>query len=169
MSLFVSLSPFADLLRTDARRDFRQLVHPSARLFAGSEWKEKFGGSIAQQLKKKNVQIIYNAKVDRTDLQSGAVPRQQFTLSNGEEVEADFVFCGFGWSPNSELVESLDPALVNERKFVRVKPTLQLKSAATSYDHIFAAGDVNDVAVRLFSSPFPSPLSAQPPLPGPSH
>jgi hypothetical protein len=64
---------------------------------------------------------------------------------------ADFIFLAHGWKARSDIVARLDPALVAESGFIKVKSTLQL--ASSSYYHIFAAGDVNNVPVSLFRFP----------------
>ncbi|ORY85351.1 hypothetical protein BCR35DRAFT_53716 [Leucosporidium creatinivorum] len=133
------------------------LVHSADRLFAHKDFKSALGNNLASQLKKKGVKIVFNSKVDPKGLETGKIPKQTFALSDGSSVEADFLFIGHGWKPNSEVVSTLDPALINDGGFVRVTPTLQLKSAIGAYDHIFAAGDVNDVPVRLVPSSLRSP------------
>ncbi|ORY85350.1 hypothetical protein BCR35DRAFT_330836 [Leucosporidium creatinivorum] len=119
------------------------LVHSRGRLFEPKEFVEKLGPSLASQLGKKGVKIVYNARTDVGALQTGKVEKQSFELSDGTVAEADFVFLAHGWKARSDIVASLDPSLVNDSGFVKVQPTLQL--ASPSYGHIFAAGDVNDV------------------------
>lgn len=61
------------------------------------------------------------------------------------------------------MVATLDPALLNAKSFVKVKPSLQL--ASESYPNIFAAGDVNDIAVRCATLPSCFSAVAHSPLP----
>lgn len=63
---------------------------------------------------------------------------------------ADFVFVTFGCKPNSKLIRTLDPSLINPGGFVLVKPTMQLDSVPL--DHIFAPGDVNSMLASSLAS-----------------
>lgn len=82
----------------------------------------------------------------------------QFTvdLTNGEQVETDFVILATGQKPNNELVDTLpttDPeGLVNQANgFLRIRKSLQLQDAA--YDNIFAVGDIADTGVHKAARP----------------
>lgn len=57
----------------------------------------------------------------------------------------------YGCSPNSKAAATLSADLLNTSGFIKVKPSLQLLSDDGKFDHIYAIGDVNDVAVRLLS------------------
>lgn len=72
---------------------------------------------------------------------------------------ADFLFKSYGSTPNTSLLASLSPSLLDAHKRVLVKPTFQLDPPSTSnqnyetevkgqageYDHLFAIGDICNV------------------------
>lgn len=62
---------------------------------------------------------------------------------------ADFVFLGTGITPNSAFMKAFDPSLVNDAGYIKVKPTLQLKTDTGALDNVFVIGDVTDVLVRF--------------------
>ncbi|GAA5974916.1 hypothetical protein JCM11641_006761 [Rhodosporidiobolus odoratus] len=122
------------------------LVHSHDKFLHEEGWKDKFNASMEKQLKDLGVKVVLNAKVVGK-FETGPVEggEQEFKLSNGEKVKANYVFVAHGNAPNSGIIGAFDPSLLNEHKQVKVKPSLQLASTDGKYDHIFAAGDVTDV------------------------
>lgn len=53
----------------------------------------------------------------------------------------------YGCRPNSKAAATLSADLLNTTGFIKVKPSLPLLSDGGKFDHIYAIGDVNDVAV----------------------
>lgn len=51
----------------------------------------------------------------------------------------------YGNTPNSSVIKTFDPTLVNDAGRVILKPTLQFSSADSSLDHIFAVGDITNI------------------------
>lgn len=115
------------------------LLHSVSPLFARG-WQRGLGDRLAEQLEAANVETHYNCRVDTGSSKSGKFPTQTFDLG-----AADFIFLAHGSTPNSAIIEALNPALVNARRAVRVKPTLQLATEDGSLDHVFAVGDLNDI------------------------
>lgn len=58
----------------------------------------KVGASLASQPEKKGVKIVYNARTDVGDLQTGKVEKRSFELSDGTVVEGELL-AGFGLHP----------------------------------------------------------------------
>ncbi|GAA5873564.1 hypothetical protein JCM8547_005619 [Rhodosporidiobolus lusitaniae] len=123
------------------------LVHSHETFLYEDGWKEKLNNSLAKQLKDAGVEVVLGQKVVSDGLKTGKVEGglQIFELSDGSKVQADFVFVAHGNTPNTSLISSFDPALVNARKQVLVKPSFQVVSKEGKYDHWFAQGDITDV------------------------
>ncbi|SCV68721.1 BQ2448_842 [Microbotryum intermedium] len=147
------------------------LVHPSKTLFSNG-YKEKLGKksailawcgpysleplelifflgrlpcSLTKSLSALHVKVVGNTRIDVADLKTGPSSGRTFTLGDGSTITPDFVFIGFGSTPNSELVQAFDAQLVNDKGFVKVKPSLQFAASTAELDHIYAIGDVTDV------------------------
>ncbi|KAL8283845.1 hypothetical protein RQP46_005277 [Phenoliferia psychrophenolica] len=116
------------------------LVHSHSFLFE-SGWSPKFGPCLASQLEALGVDIRYNCRPQLGDLVTGPIKEQEFNFSDGSTVNADFIYITFGCKPNSHLVGTLNPSLLDAKGFVLVKPTLQLEGFA----HIFVVGDVTAI------------------------
>lgn len=77
-------------------------------------------------------------------------------LQDGRTFTADFVVQATGQSPNTQLLETLEPSstdsLINPKNgFIRVKPTMQFADPA--YPHLFAVGDVADSGAHKAARP----------------
>lgn len=66
----------------------------------------------------------------------------EFTVevADGTQVPADFAIISTGQTPQSEILSSLAPECIDESKFIKVRPTLQI--ADSSFPNIFALGDI---------------------------
>ncbi|GAA6005150.1 NAD(P)/FAD-dependent oxidoreductase [Rhodotorula paludigena] len=119
------------------------IVHSHDRFLHESGWKDKFNNTLKQQLEAYGINVILGQKVVDGPAESGKIeggPRA-FHLDNGQSVTADFVFVAHGNAPNTGLVRDFDASALDEKKRVRVRPSLQLEN----YDNIFAVGDITDV------------------------
>lgn len=56
-----------------------------------------------------------------------------------------------GQTPNSQLVQRTAPKCVDDKGFIRVKPTLQIKDE--DLPHVFALGDVADTGAHKAARP----------------
>ncbi|KWU45876.1 FAD/NAD(P)-binding domain-containing protein [Rhodotorula sp. JG-1b] len=128
-----------------AKKQGITIVHAQETYLTEPGWKDGFNSSIRSQLDGLGVKTIFGAKVDDIPDKTGQLAggTQDFALSNGETVTADFVFLAIGNSPNTQLVQKLDPeAINNSNKLVKVKPSFQLER----HPALFAIGDIADVA-----------------------
>jgi hypothetical protein len=149
---------------------------------SGSSFLPLLKASISTTIEKKLVQLgvkyHFNTSVSTDGIVSGPISKRTFDLGGGKSVEgalsvfppssflallppiiqpltfafcptADYVYIAYGFKPRSDFA---NPALLNEKKLFKVRPSLQLESN----DRAFAVGDVNDVDVR-FSVQVPSP------------
>ncbi|CAN8101561.1 unnamed protein product [Discula destructiva] len=79
------------------------------------------------------------------------------SLQDGRNLTADFVVVATGQTPNTHLLEGLQPSspegsLLNPKNgFIRVKPTMQFADPA--YSHLFAVGDVADSGAHKAARP----------------
>jgi NADH dehydrogenase FAD-containing subunit len=96
----------------------------------------------------------------RANVPEGGFPNDgtQFTvnLTNGQQVDTDFVILATGQKPNNELMDSLPNSnpegLINPLNgFLRIKKTMQLQDDA--YSNIFAVGDIADTGVHKAARP----------------
>ncbi|KDE03184.1 hypothetical protein MVLG_06304 [Microbotryum lychnidis-dioicae p1A1 Lamole] len=137
------------------------LVHPSKTLFSNG-YKEKLGKNLTNSLTALNVKVVGNTRIDVGDLKTGPSSGRTFTLGDGSTITPDFVFIGFGSTPNSELVKAFDEQLVNEKGYVKVKPSLQVAASTPELDHFYAIGDVTDVkeAKQAVTAKAQAPIAA---------
>ena len=115
------------------------LVHSGSALFE-SGWNEKLGTSLLSQLEAKNVEVIFNSRVDTKGLKTGPIDSQIFEIG-GKSIEADFIYIAYGNAPNSSIVSDLNASFVDSQSRVKVLPSLQLETEPS----LFAIGDVNNV------------------------
>lgn len=86
-------------------------------------------------LKKRNVEIIYNERMDKQD-------GNLFFTHTGRKIHAELCFLCTGIVPNTEFFHKHFSSVLNEKKQVMVEHTLQMKG----YKNIFVVGDLNDLA-----------------------
>ncbi|OZJ04092.1 hypothetical protein BZG36_03384 [Bifiguratus adelaidae] len=87
-----------------------------------------------------NVDIIYNDTIAHAQDVEGDL---HIVTKTGRLIDADLQIVTFGLSPNSSIMNSLDPSLINPKtSAIKVKPTFQLDSP--KYPNIFVIGDVAD-------------------------
>lgn len=141
------------------------LVHSQKVFLEREGFKASLGTSLLSQLEKMGVKVVFETRLDTTGLETGKIEEQVFNLGEAGNVKgelspslarprvaliyhspADFLLIAYGNTPNSSLVQAAFPSVVNEQKRVAVKPTLQLATDDGSLDHIFAIGDITDVA-----------------------
>ncbi|KAJ3023551.1 Apoptosis-inducing factor 2 [Thoreauomyces humboldtii] len=122
------------------------LVHSGEVLVPGIS--EKFSARIAVELKKLGVTVVSNDRIDLAAFSADKVGAEHFshtprtlTTRNGVAIATDVQFLMVGNTTyNSGIVEALDASLVDDKKQIKVSPTLQLASA--DYPNFFASGDV---------------------------
>ncbi|GAA5922185.1 hypothetical protein JCM3775_003520 [Rhodotorula graminis] len=119
------------------------LVHSHDRFIHQDGWSDKFNKSLKSQVEALGTKVVFNAKVSDGPTESGPVEggSHTFHLDNGETVDADFVFVAFGSSPNTGFVGEFDPATLNDKRQVKVRPSFQLDK----YPTLFAIGDITAV------------------------
>ncbi|KAJ8293039.1 Apoptosis-inducing factor 2 [Rhodotorula toruloides] len=118
------------------------LVHSRERLLDQAGWKEKLGKSLEGQLEGYGVRVVMGRKVVDVPEKTGRIEGgEEFHLDDGQKIKADFVFLATGNAPNSDLVASFDPSVLDDSKHIKVNPAFQVEG----YEHIFAMGDVTDV------------------------
>lgn len=108
------------------------------------------GASLKQQLLSLGVKIIFGQRADTRGLETGPIEKQAFVIGE-ETITADYLFLGYGCSPNSAIVKALDVDLIDAAGRVKVSPTLQLVSSDGKYDKLFAVGDVTNIAEEKIS------------------
>lgn len=100
------------------------------------------------QLKKRGVNILFEDSVEADSLPTGPLDEvKTFKTKNGKSVQADFVLVGTGGKPNTSLVKSVDPSVINSRGQVTVNPDLSVKSDKPLWKNYFVVGDANDAPV----------------------
>lgn len=102
------------------------ILHSSPRLLDRDA--EKVSSYALKFLRKKGVDVRLSTKVTRVD-------RNKVIGGEGKPIEADIIFSCLGTRPSTGMI---DHSLLNERKEVKVHPTLQLDG----HDSIFAGGDI---------------------------
>jgi pyruvate/2-oxoglutarate dehydrogenase complex dihydrolipoamide dehydrogenase (E3) component len=119
------------------------LVTSSKTLIASAN-NPKLHSKLLYQLEKAGVRVIFGQKVSMEDDSTRPLPGlTKFTTNSGEEIEADFVFNGFGSRPNTDLIKQIDGDAVNADGFVKVNDDLTIKSSVVP--HLYAVGDVNEL------------------------
>ncbi|KAF8667838.1 hypothetical protein AX14_006285, partial [Amanita brunnescens Koide BX004] len=101
---------------------------------------DKYRRRAEKGVRARGVELILNDYIDTFEV--GPISHGTgIKTRKGVEVEADLVVSARGPTPNTGFVESsLGAHTVNSRKYVRVRPTLQLQE----YTDIFALGDIID-------------------------
>ncbi|EMC93590.1 hypothetical protein BAUCODRAFT_26843 [Baudoinia panamericana UAMH 10762] len=91
----------------------------------------------------------------RVKLPPGGYPTDgsSFTvdLEDGTQLPADFAIICTGQIPQSDILRTLSPSSINERRFIKVLPTLQI----SDHDHpnVFALGDIADTGAHKAARP----------------
>ncbi|TFK56637.1 FAD/NAD-P-binding domain-containing protein [Heliocybe sulcata] len=110
------------------------IVHSDQDLLNGiypSKWRKNIG----KRMRARGVDLVLNDYVE------GAPESGTIITRNGHMIkDVDLVVPTRGGRPNTSFIKSLTPSPVNQRGFVQVEPTLQVKS----HPGIFAVGDILD-------------------------
>ncbi|KAL5495086.1 hypothetical protein ACEPAI_548 [Sanghuangporus weigelae] len=99
-----------------------------------STYPEKFRKDVLRRWSKRGVKFILDDRIDD-------VPEGKFTTiatTKGQKLNADLVLLTRGPKPNTDLLRSLGDDSLDERGYVKVRPTLQL----ANHPDIFAVGDI---------------------------
>ncbi|KAH8918819.1 FAD/NAD(P)-binding domain-containing protein [Atractiella rhizophila] len=122
----------------------KTLLSPS-----GMDEKPKLASNLADQLKKQDIDLVFNERLDISGLSTGLLDQGEiFTLTNGQTITADFVFLATGNKASVPILEGYRPDAVSKNGRAAVSPTLQLKGS----NNIFVVGDATDVK-ELKTSP----------------
>lgn len=116
---------------TGAEAKIITLVHRPQQLIDARAYK-KLATTLEQKLRKAGVNLVLgdehiagpDFKVGKQD--AGAVVRTK----QGKEIPADYVFVAVGNSPNTQLLEQVDPSAVSANKLIKVNDQLQVSIAA---------------------------------------
>ncbi|KAJ0407478.1 hypothetical protein P43SY_005019 [Pythium insidiosum] len=112
-------------------------------LVAGNNLRDKFRNNVKASLERMNVKVILGERLEER-LTGNSFTKRTLRTNKGTEIESDIqLLCG-GFSPAAELVREMDPAMVDNRGFVKVNALLQLDDPR--YHHMFALGDVSNHA-----------------------
>ncbi|GAA6006294.1 hypothetical protein JCM11491_002098 [Sporobolomyces phaffii] len=135
------ISEYYDGSSTDKAKKRVTLVHSGSRYIEQEGFKPKFGDNLKGQLEKLGVELVFNEKVDVDGRETGKLGdgENDFKLSTGQTLKADFLFLAFGNSPNTKFLPPsyLDPTTHR----VLVHPSFQTKSNP----RVFAIGDISSV------------------------
>ncbi|KJA14846.1 hypothetical protein HYPSUDRAFT_48795 [Hypholoma sublateritium FD-334 SS-4] len=104
-------------------------------LLLAETYPEKFRMDIERRLRRKGVNIVFNDTLDGT-----LEPKGILTTGSGTSLPCDLVIYARGGRPNTSLLKFLRPAVLTDRGYVKVMPTLQMQN----HHNIFALGDIID-------------------------
>jgi len=110
------------------------IVHAN-RLLLGDIYPDKFRLDAENRVRRRGVNIIFNDTIDGTP-----DPNAPLKTSSGVPLHCDLLVLARGGRPNTSLLKYLRPAVLTDRGFIKVSPTLQVDS----HPNIFALGDVID-------------------------
>lgn len=111
------------------------IVHGQEHLVNGT-YPMKWRTNIEKRMRQRGVDVILGDYIDGIPEAQGSI-----TTRKGRTIEdVDLVVPTRGGRPNTSFLVSLQPSVLTEHGFVKVDPTLQVKS----HPGIFAAGDVLD-------------------------
>ncbi|KAJ7094620.1 FAD/NAD-P-binding domain-containing protein [Mycena belliarum] len=131
-------------LATDAKEFFPSktvtLIHSRGRLM--NRFHPRLHTEVMKKLDAIGVNVILEQRVKVPPAGHFPLtgPSYDVELADGRLIHADVAISCIGRSPLSGPVESLSPASIDESKFIRVKPTLQIQD--DRYPKVFAIGDV---------------------------
>ncbi|KAN0015247.1 hypothetical protein ACTFIU_001573 [Dictyostelium citrinum] len=125
------------------------IVHSGSKLVS-PKTNSKFNDSINNSMKKRNVEIIYNDRIEIPDdvkqcfinqtSPNFQVSTKTYTTKKGLSIEADFVIWTVGIKLNNESYQSNFSNEINEFGQIKVNQSCQVQG----YDNIFAIGDITD-------------------------
>ncbi|KAJ7785799.1 FAD/NAD-P-binding domain-containing protein [Mycena metata] len=117
------------------------IVHGDTGGLLNSAYPVRFRTSLAKSLEARGVNILLGDYVDEIPLADAAITSAK--TRKGSVIEADLVVPTRGPRPRTEFVaKSLGASVLDERKQIKVQPTLQL----LQHPDIFAVGDAIDTA-----------------------
>ena len=97
----------------------------------------KYSDKAEKFLKKVGVNVIYNNKVSRIDVNTSDEKKTRIVLDNGEELNADVYIPATGVTPSTGFMPK---TLLNEKGYVKADPsTLHVEGAG---ERVYAIGDV---------------------------
>ncbi|KAJ7684026.1 FAD/NAD-P-binding domain-containing protein [Mycena rosella] len=131
-------------LATDAKEFYPSktvtLIHSRDRLM--NRFHPKLHSIVMEKLDAAGINVILGQRVKMPSEGYFPVtgPSYNVELADGRLIPADVAISCIGRVPLSGPIESLSPASIDDSKFIRVKPTLQITD--NKYPNIFAIGDV---------------------------
>lgn len=116
------------------------LVHSRANVM--NRFHSKLHSIIEERAKDLDIELVLGSRVK---LPSGGYPTDgtkfDVELVDGRKVENfDFAIICTGQTPQSEIIKTLSPDVVDQSGFIKTKPTLQI--ADEELPNVFAVGDV---------------------------
>jgi NADH dehydrogenase FAD-containing subunit len=126
------------------------LIHGASELLNNSPYiTPKTKQMALEALKKRNVEVVLNARVKKDSeghLLPGGKPvhlsSHILTTEDNQQITSDVQILAIGIAkPNSDLAASLASDLLDEKGYIKVKKTGQLHN----FQHMFALGDVSDL------------------------
>lgn len=109
------------------------------KLVAGDNVKDKFRTKLGEALKALKVNVILGERLEKR-LAGNVFSKTTVRTNKGTVIEADIQLLCAGFSPAAELVEAMDPSLVDSYGSIKVNDKFQLDHPR--YSHVFAIGDV---------------------------
>ncbi|KAI8918266.1 hypothetical protein DFJ77DRAFT_288192 [Powellomyces hirtus] len=131
-------------IKTDLPSKSVTIVHSGPDLIPGIS--PKFSAKVKNELLKMGVTIISNDRIEPDTFGPQSIVESTRTLKtvNNLDITSDIQYLLVGNAKyNSEVAVTLDPSLIDEKKQIKVTPTLQL--ADDRFKHIFAVGDVTNM------------------------
>ncbi|KAF5875642.1 putative amid-like nadh protein [Botrytis fragariae] len=116
------------------------LIHSRDRLLV------RFGPQLHEvaynRLQELGVRVHFNERPSLPDRKPFMPSETDIVFKDGQVETFDLVISCIGQSPNSSPLKPFLPDAITENGFIRVEPTLQVKSENENYRNIFAIGDV---------------------------
>lgn len=136
----VSIETAAEIKELFPSKDVT-IIHSSDNLLA-DRFPLKHRTRIQQKIEAQGIKVVLSERVVTPDPNEGVVyETHTLTTKKGTTFESDLTFfCVGNGVPNSQIATTLSPTIVNGRKEIKVKSTLQLSDE--SFPHIFSLGDV---------------------------
>ncbi|ETV90382.1 hypothetical protein H310_14833 [Aphanomyces invadans] len=117
------------------------IVDGNDKLISSSALTDKFQATLKARLSELNIKLVLGERLPSREAAHG-FEKKTIQTDKGTIIEADVQIVAAGSSPNSSLIQSLDPSLLTAHGAVKVTASLQLDDPR--YSTIFAIGDINN-------------------------
>lgn len=107
---------------------------------------------VAKRCEELGVELVLGQRV-KLPVEGFPTDGQEFEveLGDGRKLAADFAIVCTGQVPQSDILSTVAPGVINEKGFVKVRRTLQVDDVALP--HVFALGDVADTGAHKAARP----------------